>query len=993
MQKTEVKIIISLSFIILSLFSLDCFGQAGIEYDLKKPEKFENRQLGYEKTSTTKFGIPRHFLQNSVTHYNYYFNANKKLNEVVARAKAQNRDDFTKLLPFYNYSLDITSRDKKELDSIISKATAGILIHDLRNDWVDNLYLLMGKAYYFRKDLDTAYIVFQFINYAFSPKEKDGYDKTIASNANHDEGGNAFIVSTKEKNNVAKKIFSLPPSRNEALVWQVKTFLAKDQLTAASVLIEALKHDPEFPNRLRPDLQEVQAWLFYKQNMYDSAAFHLEKTLGNAENSLEQARWEFLIAQLYEKANKSGLAQQFYEKAVQHTYDPVLEVFGRLYAIRQGNGTGEEYIKKNIDALVRMGRKEVYANYRDIIYYTAAEIELQNNNIPAAVDFLLKSVKSALPGSPEKNKAFLKLADLAFDQKKYKVAKNYYDSILVSGPSSSEIQDSFMDRKKALDKIVMEIGIIERQDSLQRIAAMTEGERTAYIKKLTKALHKQQGLADEEQQGSSNFSFNNNNAVASDLFRSGSDNAEWYFYNPSLKSKGFNDFRSKWGNRPNVDNWFLSSLASKQKIGINKNSANQGIAMENPGKPVAALISAESLLENIPLTAEKMKKSKDSVENAWYKLGKSYQDDLPDYRAAINAYDSLLEKFPSTNFREETLFNLYYCYKKIGDEAGAARILQLLNDKYPTGKYIQLISNPISENSEIRGKLAATLLYEKIYTAFIEGNFDEALSQKRTADSLYGDKYWTPQLLYIEAVYFIHQRRDSAAMSELGNILMKYSGTTMALKAKNLLDVLGRRKQIEEYLTGLKVERAKDDADIDENSKNLGLDNSPPPAKENLNDKSRIDSLHLIKQKPKTDTVQVVKKIPGFSSLFVYTPDKPHSVAILMIKIDPVYVTETRNAFNRYNRETYYNKTLDINNVVVDDTIKLVLISGFENADVAMEYMDKAKKLAPREIIPWLPDGKYSFLIITDQNLGILKNNKDTMAYKKFLSAYFPGRF
>ncbi|HEV3251904.1 MAG TPA: tetratricopeptide repeat protein, partial [Puia sp.] len=506
----------------------------------------------------------------------------------------------------------------------------------------------------------------------------------------------------------------------------------------------------------------------------------------------------------------------------------------------------------------------------------------------------------------------------------------------------------------------------------------------------TKALRKQQGITEEEQQGSSNFSFNNT-AAAPDLFGSSSDNAEWYFYNPSVKSKGFNDFRSKWGNRPNVDNWFLSSLASKQKIGINKTGPNQGMTSEIPAKPVAAPVSAESLLENIPLTPEKMKKSMDSVENAWYKLGKSYQDDLPDYRAAIEAFDSLLEKFPGTNYREETLFNLYYCYKKIGDEDGAARVLQLLNDKYPSGKYVHLISNPVSENPENKGKLGATLLYEKIYTAFIEGNFDEALLEKKTADSLYGEKYWTPQLLYIEAVYFVHQRSDSAAMAELRNIQMKFPGTSMAIKAKNLLDVLGRRKQIEDYLTNLKVERAKEDAVIDENSKNLGLENNPLPTA--MYDKSRMDSLLRVKQKPKTDTSQAAKKIPGFSTLFAYTPDKPHSVAILMIKIDPVYVTETRNAFNRYNRETYYNKTFEINNVAVDDTIKLVLINGFENADAAIDYMEKAKKLAPRDIIPWLPAGKYSFLIITDQNLDILKNNKDTQAYKKFLAAYYPGRF
>jgi hypothetical protein len=92
------------------------------------------------------------------------------------------------------YSLEQTAGDKQELDSVIYKVTTGILIHDLRNNWLDNMYLLMGKAYYFRNQLDTAYQTFQYINYAFSPKEKDGYDKVIGSNSN--EGGSAFSIVT-----------------------------------------------------------------------------------------------------------------------------------------------------------------------------------------------------------------------------------------------------------------------------------------------------------------------------------------------------------------------------------------------------------------------------------------------------------------------------------------------------------------------------------------------------------------------------------------------------------------------------------------------------------------------------------------------------------------------------------------------------------------------------------------------------------------------------
>ena len=45
-----------------------------------------------------------------------------------------------------------------------------------------------------------------------------------------------------------------------------------------------------------------------------------------------------------------------------------------------------------------------------------------------------------------------------------------------------------------------------------------------------------------------------NKLAATDLFAD-SKSADFYFYNSSLKSRGFSEFRSRWGQRPNVDNW------------------------------------------------------------------------------------------------------------------------------------------------------------------------------------------------------------------------------------------------------------------------------------------------------------------------------------------------------------------------------------------------------------------------------------------------------
>ena len=112
----------------------------------KKPEQYEDKKLGSEKTADKKFTVVRRIIQDNVSHYNYYFNANNKLNAVIERAKLSQKDNYSKLLSFYPYELDNTASQQQELDSVIYKATGGILLHDLRTDWVDNFYLLIAPT-------------------------------------------------------------------------------------------------------------------------------------------------------------------------------------------------------------------------------------------------------------------------------------------------------------------------------------------------------------------------------------------------------------------------------------------------------------------------------------------------------------------------------------------------------------------------------------------------------------------------------------------------------------------------------------------------------------------------------------------------------------------------------------------------------------------------------------------------------------------------------
>ncbi|MHA4847713.1 type IX secretion system periplasmic lipoprotein PorW/SprE [Flavitalea antarctica] len=1055
-----------------------------------KPKKYEEKKLGSEKSADKKFGAVRKFTQNTVTKFNWNFNAKNKLDLVISRAKAAYKDDYTRLLSFYNYDLSQTQQFKSDLDSVIYKANAGILIHDLRNSWIDNLYLLMGQAYYYKNELDTAYLTFQYINYAFSPREKDGYDIPIGSNAT--EGGNAFSVSTKEKKGLPNKVWARPPSRNESFIWQIRTYLAKNETAEAAGLIETLKGDPFFPARLSPELYEMQAYYFYKQEIYDSAAVYLEKALSNAENGEEKARWEYLIGQLYERAGEPMLARDYFERTTKHTFNPVLELYARLNATRQDK-SNDKVVADNIEAVVRMARKDRYRTYQDIIYFTAATMELERKNVEGARQLLLRaiSVLQIEKGSSQRTKAFTLLGDLSFELHQYRDAKRFYDSVDITDPTIGDVA-LLQQRKVILLPIVEHLGVIERQDSLQRIAMLPETERDVLIKKMVKQMRKTQGIKEESTEGAGANSINKT-AAPPDLFNN--SKGEWYFDNASLKSKGFTEFRGKWGNRPNVDNWRRSGAISRVNGPKEENEAAMGKDAPGAGTTTSD-VSYEGLMKSLPLTPDLMKISNDSIEKATFQLGKIYFESLEDYPGAITTLEGLLTRYPATIHKPEALFILNYCYNKTGNAAKANEMRLALEQQYAGSEYQKMVTNPAGGTQKSKAEADMNRRYESIYISFIEGRFDQALSDKKIADSLYGTHYWTPQLLYIQSVYHIKQKQDDQAKVVLQQIIQLYPTSPLSPRARTMLDVLGRRREIEDYLTNLKIERPGEDSAlvitndpvikkvIVEAPPVVPVDSAatrqadsllaiqkledglkarvggvvPVPAgpKDSINPSFKVgaitmvdtfsrkipgfkpdtaatsvdsnlvkndpdpvkiaptlpptvnrpadslatnkpkfpgDSMIAIQPKLRADSAVAIKpNLPAINSVYSVDAEGQHMVIMILDKVDPVYVGEAKNAFNRYNKQNYFNLPIETTNQPLTDSLNLVVITPFPNAASALDYTRKTAEIAETRIIPWMPKGKFSFLVITPANLQLLQNRKDLSEYLRFHGQAYSGK-
>ena len=126
---------------------------------------------------------------------------------------------------------------------------------------------------------------------------------------------------------------------------------------------------------------------------------------------------------------------------------------------------------------------------------------------------------------------------------------------------------------------------------------------------------------------------------------------------------------------------------------------------------------------------------------------------------------------------------------------------------------------------------------------------------------------------------------------------------------------------------------------------------------------------------------------------FIFKPADPHFVIVVLDKVDPVYASEAKNAFNRYNREKFYNKPIEMGSLKLDDRFNLVLQGPFSDANAAVDYIDKVKPVTNSRILPWLNLDKYSFLVISAENLEVLKTSLDMNAYKQLIQQAFPGKF
>ena len=920
------------------------------ELKLKLEIKFKTKREQWTNKSMLKkkWSPQRRLVQNAFTHYNYYYNANKKMEDALVnmqRTKKENLDSLIGLYPFDpNRDSSLLSSD---MDSIVRKASIGLQIHDPRVKWANDMFLLMGEAYYYKGRYENAATSFRYIISSDEEQKKKDAPKYSSSNGNKSKEQPSIL---EEEQNSKLDFLKHKSVHNEAILWLARTYTESKKIENAEMVISLLEGDPNLPDDLIGRLAVEKAFAYLANQNYEEASKQLDIVIedGYLPDYLKM-RAAFLNGQLAQNRGDFVTAITNYEKNLSYFPKIEMDFYARKNIAYNSLMAGNE-VDEAMRPLKKVLNDAKYVNYYDQVYYVLGKIAIKAGKTDDAIKYLNKSISTPKASKKQKALSFAALGDAYYSASKYPVAKNAYDSAAkyATGSSKDTTGLASIQRGKVLNEIVGPTNIIHDQDSLMALAQLSKREQTAAVRKY---LHYLQQII---QDSIDNAMLAGNTITVAEPANDNTEASNWYFSSPTQIQQGSAEFKRKWGNRPLTDNW---RHATNQNIVSSKPDDNEETVGNTPAED-NGLPSEEYLLSRIPNKQEQKDLSNKTVQKAYIQLAKAYFKQLEDYVQASATLDILDKKFPNHNQKEEELYLRYQIALAQNQLAKAQTYSDQLLDKFPKSVYADILRPKHNNKSEAQNSTVKVAeFYEETYNMVLKHQYTEAMVRIELAKKQYDNLSFSKRFKVLEAMAYAGAGNYDKADSTLLEFNKQYGGDTLSTWSNS----------VKEYIAAVRKSGFP-----------AWYKETPPGEKDN-----KIDG-KTDKMIAKNDSVKKVPKsdIPSF---YAYKPAEEHICIVVLPGLDGRTGILKQN-LTTFNKTKYPDAAMEINIDFYGMQQTIVVLKKFPNADTAKKYMNDLKIA---DVLHDYKPEEYQALIISSNNYKKLFADKKLLHYLSFYNTAY----
>jgi len=651
-----------------------------------------------------------------------------------------------------------------------------------------------------------------------------------------------------------------------------------------------------------------------------------------------------------------------------------------------------------------MIKRDKYKPYADIIYFEMAKLAIQNNAYTKANDWLIQSIKKNRSNLKQKQKAFELLGDINYSNNHFSIATLAYDSVsivLKTNPKYETIQA----RKKWLSTISVNEKIIAAQDTLQFVYQLNPSNQEAYFnvwQKRTKIENESLKDIFLDKITSTNYSIE---TPTRSNFSSIDNSSNFYFDNKSVIVQGKQNFTQKWGQRPNVDSWRRktslmnapNSLSNQDapSTGFQNNASKDSLQNRSLSKNEKGDSKADEKGNSYEMItdASSYLKSKQDWNRAALTNAQTFLLELNDFERAYPLYVKVITNNIDTTTTERAMLDLasHYLHENLNERSDS--IIKLVEERFPKGFYVTK-----KKESSLKKKRDADLLndYKEAYFLSQIGNWESltALSNQLNTD-LRRTKWYTP-FKFIQVKMYAQQRMDIAAIVLLDSIVLQNTNEKIRDRAKNILEELKNRNQIETYLSNLNLSKEILDTSILVNTAAIAIDSSsmlktatPISATEIISaekistEKTSADSLSNDAGSKTAISKPNIKVIAP--PLFTNDSSEQYYIAFATQKVSTAFVKEMQTAFTYLNNDEFKKQKLNVTYVQFNESSYIVWIGPFVNNLDAKTYMNKVKPRLSTEIISFVPPKQYEIYLLSKSNILLIKDEADLKQYQQYM--------
>ena len=282
-------------------------------------------------------------------------------------------------------------------------------------------------------------------------------------------------------------------------------------------------------------------------------------------------RLTYLLAQLYERTGDPEKAISLYREVVKMNppYDVEFNARINIAGVFDVNSGNPEEIRKELEKMLKDSKNK---DFQDQIYYALGNMMKKEGKDNEALEYYRKSASSSSVNQNQKGKSYLALAEHYYSIPDYMNAGKYYDSTVYFLDEKYPDYKDLKTKSQNLNLLVTHLTVIQREDSLQKVAAMSQNERDALISGIIEKIIKAESegkTSEYADRANIGQYYENERRFQDNIAQEG----KWYFYNQTALTFGRTEFRRRWGERRLEDNWRRSN---KARVSVQQVSCRTG---------------------------------------------------------------------------------------------------------------------------------------------------------------------------------------------------------------------------------------------------------------------------------------------------------------------------------------------------------------------------------------------------------------------------------